>query len=98
MQDFEKIIIDGNKIPSQLEHLNCQAIIKGDNQFYEIAAASIIAKVTRDELMIEYSKQHPDYDWHNNFGYGTLKHLEAIEKIGITEHHRRSFAPIKNLL
>ena len=68
------------------------------NKSYSIAAASIIAKVTRDRLMESLAIDYPVYDWHKNSGYGTKYHLEAIQKHGITIHHRKSFAPIKNIV
>ena len=70
---------------------NEMAIIKGDATSYAIACASILAKVYRDRLMAEYSKQYPEYDFENNVGYGTKKHIEAIKEIGITRIHRLSF-------
>lgn len=79
------------KIPSS-------AIIKGDSASYTIAAASVIAKVHRDNLLINFSKQFPEYDLENNSGYGTKKHIAAIEKFGITEFHRKSYKPISEIL
>lgn len=73
-------------------------IIKGDQLSISIAAASIIAKVTRDNLMIDYDKQYPGYDFKNNMGYGTKKHIQGIKKIGITPIHRKTFAPVKYYL
>lgn len=73
-------------------------IIHGDALSISIAAASIIAKVTRDNMMKEYDEIYPGYDFKNNAGYGTAKHLEGLEKLGITPIHRKSFAPIKNLI
>ncbi|MBE3558428.1 MAG: ribonuclease HII [Ktedonobacteraceae bacterium] len=74
-----------------------RAIIKGDRLCLSIAAASIIAKVTRDRLMLELHKQYPDYGFDRHKGYGTPAHLEAIQCYGITPHHRRSFSPIREL-
>lgn len=73
-----------------------EAIIKGDAKSISIAAASIIAKVTRDRLMIELDKEFPQYQFAKNMGYGTKGHLSAIEEYGITPYHRKSFAPIKD--
>jgi len=87
------ILVDGNKLPKF--DLPVVAIVKGDEKSYSIASASILAKVHRDNLMQELSKQYPHYDWQNNAGYGVKKHLDAIDKYGITPHHRLSFAPIK---
>ncbi len=89
-------LIDGNKAPM----LPCktQTIIGGDAKSLSIAAASIIAKVTRDRMMDELAQQHPQYGWERNAGYGTKIHQEALAKHGITAHHRRSFKPIRELL
>ena len=72
------------------------SIIKGDAKSISIAAASVIAKVTRDKMMYELDKKYPMYDLKNNKGYGTKKHLEAIEKYGITKYHRLTFKPVSN--
>ena len=72
------------------------SIIKGDAKSLSIAAASIIAKVTRDRMLIELDKKYPMYDFKHNKGYGTKKHLEAIEKYGITKYHRLTFKPVSN--
>ena len=75
---------------------NQKSIIKGDLYSYSIGAASILAKVTRDRLMVEYDKIYPGYDLASNKGYGTKKHIEAIKQNGITEIHRKSF--VKNFI
>lgn len=89
-------LIDGNVIP---KNLNCdaQCIVKGDSKSLSVAAASIVAKVTRDEIMYKLAQEYPNYFWEKNSGYGTQQHIEAISNFGITKHHRRSFKPIKNL-
>jgi ribonuclease HII len=89
-------LIDGNKIPK----LPCPAqfVIKGDSISLSIAAASIIAKVTRDRIMTDLGLAHPEYRWGNNSGYGTKDHQLALAAYGVTEHHRRSFRPIRELL
>ncbi len=84
------VLVDGNKKIPQLEHEQ-RCIIQGDAQSASIAAASVIAKVYRDELMDELAKQHPHYSWHTNKGYGSLAHRQAIAKHGLTIWHRRSF-------
>lgn len=85
----DTVLIDGNmKFPS---HPNFVSIINGDNLSIAIGAASIIAKVTRDHLMLEYAKEFPEYNWHKNFGYGTKEHLSAIKLYGTTHYHRQSF-------
>ena len=86
----ELLLIDGNRF-KLFEDIPHECIIKGDGKFMSIAAASVLAKVTRDHLMIEAAKQHPEYDWKNNKGYPTVKHRQAIEKHGATELHRMSF-------
>lgn len=88
----EIVIVDGNM---KFLDTRYKSIVKGDDKSYSIAAASIIAKETRDRLMCLLGQEHPFYDWHKNSGYGTKYHLEAIKKHGITAHHRKSFAPIK---
>ena len=86
-------LIDGNKSPK----ISCttKTVIKGDSLSISIAAASIIAKEYRDNLMRKIANDYPEYGWESNAGYGTKTHLAAIEKYGITPHSRRSFAPIK---
>ncbi len=86
-------LIDGNKAPKISG--KTQTIVKGDSISLSIAAASIVAKHYRDELMKKIANDFPQYGWEHNAGYGTKEHLEAIEKYGITIHHRKSFAPIK---
>ena len=71
-------------------------MVKGDTKSYSISAASIIAKVTRDQLMKEADDQYPGYDFGGHKGYGTAKHLDAISRLGPCDIHRRSFSPIKN--
>ncbi|MBL4691925.1 MAG: ribonuclease HII, partial [Magnetovibrio sp.] len=90
-------LIDGNKIPP---HLPCpaEAVIKGDGLSLSIAAASIQAKVARDHMMVELDLLHPGYGWANNAGYGTKQHQEGLKRLGITPHHRKSFAPIRKIL
>ncbi len=84
------IIVDGNKFKKykDIEH---RCIIKGDSKYLSIAAASIIAKNYRDQLMKKLSEKHNQYDWHKNFGYPTKSHRDAIKKFGITDLHRKSF-------
>jgi len=85
-------LVDGNAAPA----LSCpvRTVVKGDSLSLSIAAASIVAKVTRDRLMTQLAREHPGYGWERNAGYGTAEHRDAIERLGITPHHRRSFAPI----
>lgn len=89
------LLIDAMKIETPLPS---NSIIKGDSKSISIAAASIVAKVTRDSLMKKMSGEYPVYGFERNMGYGTSEHLEAIEKYGLTPHHRKSFAPIRNYI
>ena len=86
----EHLLIDAVKLNVDIPQTS---IIKGDAKSESIAAASIIAKVTRDRMMIELDKEHPEYDFKHNKGYGTKKHIDAIEKYGILKEHRKTFAP-----
>tara|TARA_Y100001936_G_scaffold216775_1_gene228229 strand:- start:113 stop:724 length:612 start_codon:yes stop_codon:yes gene_type:complete len=88
------ILIDGNKLPD-LKNFKMKAIVKGDQRIPVISAASIIAKVSRDKFIITIAKKNSGYFWHQNYGYGTKQHLNAIKKLGVSIHHRKSFAPIK---
>ena len=91
------ILIDGNKVPDRLVG-RATAIVKGDRKVLSIAAASIIAKVTRDKLMHDLDSKFPVYGWAKNAGYPTKCHMNAIVKYGVTPHHRRSFKPVHNIL
>lgn len=86
----EHLLIDAVKLNIDIPQT---PIIKGDAKSESIAAASIVAKVTRDRMMVELDKKHPEYDFKHNKGYGTKKHIEAIEKYGILKEHRKTFAP-----
>lgn len=90
-------LVDGNKLPKNLP-CPAQYLIKGDALSLSISAASIIAKVSRDKLMNDLSQKFKFYKWDKNAGYGTKDHLDAMEKYGICEHHRKSFAPVKKFL
>lgn len=85
----DMILIDGNK--SFVGEIPAKTIIKGDSKSFSIAAASILAKVTRDRMMKEASVDYPHYVWHKNKGYGTREHITAIQKHGITPIHRKTF-------
>ena len=91
----EHCLIDGNRVP---KNLIGTAVVKGDAKSLSVAAASILAKVTRDRLMHELSKQFPRYGWEKNAGYPTPEHLRAIEKYGINEHYRKTFGPVKKVI
>lgn len=88
-------LIDAMKLPLVIQQ---QSIIKGDANSVSIAAASVVAKVTRDRLMKEYDEQYPQYCFKKNMGYGTKEHLDALAEHGLTPWHRRSFAPVKELI
>ena len=92
-----KVLIDGNPIPPNLP-CPAEAVVKGDSKVMSIAAASIIAKVTRDRYMTDLATKFPGYGWEKNFGYGVKMHREALEVFGVTSEHRRSFKPIHNML
>ena len=88
--------IDGPFAPKL--NMKFRTFIRGDEKIKSIAAASIIAKVSRDLFMIKLSKKYPEYYWRKNFGYGTKDHLFGLKKYGITKHHRKKFKPIHNIL
>ncbi|MGE4314386.1 MAG: ribonuclease HII [Pseudobdellovibrionaceae bacterium] len=89
-------LVDGNKAPPLTTRV--QTVIKGDSRSLSIAAASIVAKVTRDRLMRELDGAHPYYGWASNAGYGSAKHLAALQEYGICDHHRKSFSPVRLIL
>jgi ribonuclease HII len=89
-------LVDGNDPPPL--PCRCDTLVGGDARSVSIAAASIIAKVTRDRLMIALHDQHPGYNWRSNKGYGTPEHYVGLKAHGVTVHHRRSFAPIYHIL
>ena len=90
------IFIDGNKLP-EIKNYKMKSIIKGDQKIPSISAASIIAKVTRDNFIKTLAKKNKGYYWDQNFGYGTKQHLKAINKLGVNKHHRKTFSPISKL-
>jgi len=89
-------LIDGNRLPQ----LPCpaSALVGGDRRSLSIAAASVIAKVTRDRIMAQLAADHPGYGWERNAGYGTAEHRAALDRLGVTVHHRRGFKPIARRL
>ncbi len=89
-------LVDGNDPPAL--PCKCETLIKGDTLSVSIAAASIIAKVTRDRMMVALHDVHPGYNWKSNKGYGTPDHLAGLKSCGVTPHHRRSFSPIHHIL
>ena len=88
----EFCLVDGNRMPTGLVGA---PIVKGDSKSLSIAAASIIAKETRDEIMRNLAEQYPQYGWDKNAGYPTSQHLQAIDKYGINVHYRKTFGPVK---
>ena len=89
--------IDGLFAPKNIK-IKYRTFIRGDEKITSIAAASIVAKVSRDLFMIKLAKKYPEYYWHKNFGYGTTDHLNGLKKYGVTKHHRKKFKPIHNIL
>ena len=89
-------LIDGTQAPK----LQCRSetVIRGDGRSYSIAAASVLAKVSRDEIMAGLAAEHPGYGWERNQGYGVPEHRAGLERLGVTPHHRKSFKPIINIL
>ena len=90
------VLIDGNKLP-QLENYKLKFVIKGDQKIPSISAASIIAKVARDDFISKLGIKYKSYSWGQNYGYGTQQHLRAIKKFGVTIHHRKTFSPVNKL-
>lgn len=93
----DHLLIDGNRLPTRLP-CPARAIIGGDDKVLSIAAASIVAKVTRDRIMTALERSYPGYGWDSNAGYPTKRHKIAIADLGLTPEHRRSFAPVRKML
>ncbi len=91
------VLVDGNLLPAALRAF-AQPIVKGDAKSLSIAAASIVAKVSRDRIMVDLAQQHPGYAWEKNAGYPTAAHRAALLNLGVTPWHRRSFKPVHNIL
>ena len=93
---FDRALVDGNRTP----RLPCpvQCVVRGDGKSLSIAAASIVAKVTRDRIMAGLATRYPGYGWERNAGYGTAEHRAALVRFGVTPEHRRSFKPIRKML
>ncbi len=96
-QTPDHLLIDGKQLPRGL-NLSADPIVKGDTKSLSIAAASIVAKVRRDQIMVDLAQQHPGYGWEKNAGYPTPAHKAALLKLGVTPHHRRTFKPVHNIL
>lgn len=93
----DHILVDGNRLPPGLKG-RAETIVRGDARSLSIAAASIIAKVTRDRIMVDLAQQFPGYGWEVNAGYPTPGHLKALLDLGVSAAHRRSFRPVHNIL
>ena len=93
----DHVLIDGNMIPRGLT-LSAQAIVKGDARSQSISAASIMAKICRDRVMWDLAQHYPGYGWETNAGYPSKSHKAALQNLGVTPHHRRSFKPVHNIL
>lgn len=93
----DQLLIDGNRLPRDLP-CPAEAVVKGDARVLSIAAASIVAKVTRDRIMHDLDARYPGYGWIENAGYPTKRHINAIADLGPTPEHRRSFKPIRKIL
>ncbi len=91
------VLVDGNRLPDGLP-CPAEAAVKGDARSLSIAAASIVAKVTRDRVMAALDAEFPGYGWASNAGYGTAAHRSALARLGATPHHRRGFAPVRKIL
>lgn len=91
-----QVLVDGNRLPDL--SMPAQAIVKGDSKVQAISAASILAKVERDKLMVDYHQHYPDFAFHVHKGYGTKQHLAEIEQFGFLDVHRRTFNPMKTML
>ncbi|MEJ6399166.1 ribonuclease HII [Yoonia sp. 208BN28-4] len=96
-QPADYALIDGNMVPRGL-NTPAGTLVKGDTRSLSIAAASIVAKVWRDRLMVALAQQHPHYGWERNMGYPTPEHKAGLKSHGVTQHHRRTFAPVHNIL
>lgn len=97
LDDLDHLLIDGNMIPGGLLGRS-EAVVRGDAKCLSIAAASIVAKVARDAIMVDLAQQFPGYGWERNAGYGVPEHFRALRILGVTPAHRRSFAPVHNIL
>ncbi len=91
------VLIDGSMIPHGL-NVPAQPVVKGDTRCLSISAASIVAKIARDRIMVDLAQQHPGYGWETNMGYGSKSHISALQNLGVTPHHRRTFKPVHNML
>ena len=95
--DVPTLLIDGNRAPT-FSNKKIFTIVGGDDRVLSISLASIIAKQYRDKVMTDLAREYPQYEWDKNVGYGTRKHIDAIHTYGITPFHRKTFAPMKNMI
>lgn len=94
--EVDEILVDGNSFP-KYGGIHHQCVVKGDDTYVSIAAASILAKTARDEYMREIANKYPHYKWDTNFGYGTKDHMNAMQIHGVCEYHRMSYGPCKTI-
>jgi len=94
----DQVIIDGSFIPKDLKNYNVSSIVKADDKIEQVSAASIIAKVFRDKLMTKLHSIENSYEWNKNAGYGTKNHLSALNEVGISQYHRKTYQPICQLI
>lgn len=93
----DHLLIDGTMLPRGLT-IPATPVVRGDARSLSIAAASIVAKICRDRIMVDLAQQHPGYGWDTNMGYPSKSHRLALENLGVTPHHRRTFKPVHNML
>lgn len=98
----DHLIIDGNRFKEYVDEdfrsIPHHTIVKGDGKYMSIAAASILAKTARDEYMMRLAGEYPGFGWERNMGYPTKEHREALKKLGVTPHHRKSYGPVKEII
>lgn len=93
----DHVLVDGTMLPRDLD-LPATPIVRGDARSLSIAAASIVAKICRDRIMVDLAQQHPGYGWETNMGYPSKSHRLALQNLGVTPHHRRTFKPVHKML
>ncbi|MEL6807272.1 MAG: ribonuclease HII [Pseudomonadota bacterium] len=93
----DHVLVDGTLLPRDL-HLPATPIVRGDARSLSISAASIVAKICRDRIMVDLAQQHPGYGWETNMGYPSKSHRLALQNLGVTAYHRRTFKPVHNML
>ena len=93
----DHVLVDGTMLPRDLT-LPATPIVRGDARSLSIAAASIVAKICRDRIMVDLAQQHPGYGWETNMGYPSKSHRLALQNLGVSPHHRRTFRPVHNML